>query len=108
MQRKGLADDAAKRWVGYLPRNFPNGETDISQTLRSAELDALTTDPDDRHVCALAIAPDADYLFTHDRGYLADRLAAHGVQVTPNQTRSSPPLSRSSRRPCSTFSAATH
>jgi predicted nucleic acid-binding protein len=86
MQRKGLADDAAQRWVDYLPMNFPNGETDISRTLHSAELDALTTDPDDRHVCALAIASDADYLFTHDRGYLADRLAAHGIKVTDPDT----------------------
>ncbi|MGH2912757.1 MAG: PIN domain-containing protein [Solirubrobacteraceae bacterium] len=82
MQRKGLTDDAAQRWVSYLHMNFPDGETDISQTPRTAELDALTTDPDDRHVCALAIASDADYLFTHDRGYLADRLATHGVEVT--------------------------
>jgi predicted nucleic acid-binding protein len=86
MQRKGLAEDAAQRWVDYLPRNFPDGETSIEQALRSAELDALTTDPGDRHVCALAIASDARYLFTHDRGYLRDRLARHGVQVTEPDT----------------------
>jgi predicted nucleic acid-binding protein len=81
MERKGLAADAAQRWVGYLSENFPDGETSIQEALLSSKPDALTTDPDDRHVCALAIASDADYLFTHDRGYLADGLAAHGVEV---------------------------
>lgn len=82
MQRKGLAEDVAQRWVEYLSRNFPNGETSIEEALRAAELDNLTNDPNDRHVCALAIASGADYLFTHDRGYLADRLADHGIKVT--------------------------
>jgi predicted nucleic acid-binding protein len=82
MQRKGLDDDAAQRWVDYLSEHFPGGETDITHTLRSTELDALSRDPGDRHVCALAIASDAAYLFTHDRGYLADGLASRGVEVT--------------------------
>lgn len=82
IERKGLDEDAAQRWVSYLSDNFPNGETRIEEALRSAELDALTNDPGDRHVCALAIASGADYLFSHDRGYLADGLAAHGVEVT--------------------------
>lgn len=38
-------------------------------------------------MCALAIASDASYLFTHDRGYLADRLAAaHEIEVTDPDT----------------------
>lgn len=82
IQRKGLDEDAAERWVSYLREKFPDGETDITQTLRSAELDALTSDPYDRHVCALAIASGAAHLFTHDRGYLVDGLASHGVEVT--------------------------
>lgn len=86
IERKGLAENAAQRWVGYLSDNFPNGEVSIEEALRSAELASLTTDPDDRHVCALAIASDASYLFTHDRGYLADRLAAHGIEVTNPDT----------------------
>ena len=86
MQRKGLAEDVAQRWVEYLSRNFPNGETNIEEALRAAELDNLTNDPNDRHVCALAIASGADYLFTHDRGYLADRLADHGIKVTGPDT----------------------
>jgi predicted nucleic acid-binding protein len=47
----------------------------------SAEVDlaALTSDPDDHHVCALTIAGHAELLLSHDRGYLRDGLAAHGV-----------------------------
>ena len=82
IRRKGLAEDVAQRWVDYLSENFPNGETDIGEVLSSAELDTLTSDPDDRHVCALAIAADADFLFTHDRSYLRDRLIAHGIEVS--------------------------
>lgn len=81
VERKGLAEAVAKRWVDYLPAAFPAGRTDIEEALASAELDNLTTDPGDRHICALAIASGADYLFTHDRGYLRDGLLAHGVNV---------------------------
>lgn len=81
VHRKGLVKDVAQRWVDYLPKNFPAGRTDIEGELTSAQLDVLTSDPGDRHVCALAIASGADYLFTHDRGYLRDGLMAHGVQV---------------------------
>ena len=81
VQRKGLSEDVARRWVRYLPENFPDGRTGIEGALMWAELDALTSDPGDRHVCALAIAPGAAYLFTHDRGYLRDGLMVHGVEV---------------------------
>lgn len=86
IQRKGLAEDVAQRWVDHLSQTFPAGETDISETLRSVDLDTLTSDPDDHHVCALAIASGADYLFTHDRGYLVERLAGYGVEVTDPDT----------------------
>lgn len=82
VQRKGLTDDVAQRWVDYLSENFSAGRIDIGEALTSVELDALTSDPGDRHVCALVIASDAHYLFTHDRGYLRDRLTAHGIAVT--------------------------
>jgi hypothetical protein len=37
-------------------------------------------------VCALAVAADADYLLTHDRGYLRDGLERYEVQViTPDE-----------------------
>jgi predicted nucleic acid-binding protein len=82
MQRKGLAPDVAQRWVDYLPHNFPAGRTSIDEALKSSELASLTRDPDDRHVCALAVASGAVYLFTHDRGYLRDAL-----QVRSRPTR---------------------
>jgi hypothetical protein len=49
--------------------------------LSSEQLGALTADPDDRHVCALAIAGQARYLFTRDRGYLREALKEHGIEV---------------------------
>jgi predicted nucleic acid-binding protein len=37
-------------------------------------------------VCALAVAANADCLFTHDRGYLSDGLARYRVRViTPDE-----------------------
>lgn len=42
----------------------------------------LTRDPGDEHVVALAVIGCADYLFTHDRGYLAVALAAHNITLT--------------------------
>jgi predicted nucleic acid-binding protein len=81
IQRKGLAEEVAQRWVGYLPQSFPAGRTSIDEALGSGDLASLTVDPDDRHVCALAIASSADYLFTHDRGYLRDALETRGIEV---------------------------
>lgn len=81
MERKGLTSPAAQRWVDYLAESFPSGKVRIEEGLVAAELATLTADPEDRHVCALAIAGRADYLFTHDRGYLAAALRAHGIKV---------------------------
>jgi predicted nucleic acid-binding protein len=77
--RKGLPAHAAARWVSYLQTAFPAGRVDISDALADDTLSGLTSDPDDRHVCALAVASNADYLFTADRGYLRDKLANIGV-----------------------------
>lgn len=46
------------------------------------DVETFTDDPDDHHVCVLAIASRASYLFTHDRGYLREALRGHGVEVT--------------------------
>ena len=82
VEKKGLSEDAAARWVGYLPQNFPDGEADLTGAAASVDLSALTDDPDDHHVCQLAIASGAAYLFTHDRGYLRSALYGHGVEVS--------------------------
>jgi predicted nucleic acid-binding protein len=82
VEKKGLSEDAAARWVGYLPQNFPDGEQDLAGLPADVDLGALTDDPDDHHVCHLAIASGATCLFTHDRGYLREALQGHGIEVT--------------------------
>jgi predicted nucleic acid-binding protein len=72
-EKKGLTEKVAARWVDYLPRNFPDGRTDVAG-VGDVDVETLTDDPDDHHVCALAIASRASYLFTHDRGYLREAL----------------------------------
>jgi predicted nucleic acid-binding protein len=81
VEKKGLPSDVAQRWVDYLPQNFPAGHTKIDEALSTTDLSSLTSDPGDHHVCALAIASNADYLFTHDRGYLREGLRRHDVEV---------------------------
>lgn len=41
MERKGLADHVAERWVGYLRENFASGHTSTENVLSSEQLDAL-------------------------------------------------------------------
>ncbi len=81
VEKKGFANDVAQRWVAYLPQNFPAGQTKIDEALSTVDLASLTSDPGDHHVCALALAANADYLFTHDRGYLREGLRRHGIEV---------------------------
>ncbi len=88
IERKPLTPEQASRWVGYLRNAFPNGRVDLATV--SIDPTTLSTDPADAHVCALALAGDASYLFTFDRGYLREALAAHSVQVlTPDELLSS-------------------
>lgn len=81
IEGKPLQPHVAEAWVGHMPREFPTGRADISQIPHGLDLSTLTADPDDQHVCALAIAGEADWLFTFDRGYLRSALAGHGVHV---------------------------
>jgi predicted nucleic acid-binding protein len=78
---KGLPEQAAQRTVDYMRNAFPEGETDITAIPSGIDLSKLTKDEGDEHVCALALAAGADYLFTFDRGYLRATLKQHGVQV---------------------------
>lgn len=85
IEKKRIPPDSAQRWVDYLRRNFPAGRIDPEQAAVS-DLASLTSDPADTHVCALAVAANANYLFTHDRGYLRAGLKRHGVHViTPDE-----------------------
>jgi predicted nucleic acid-binding protein len=79
--RKGVSEAVAERWVGHLREAFPDQCIDTSKIPSEIDFDSLTSDPDDHHVCALAIAGQAALLLSHDRGYLRDGLAAHGVEV---------------------------
>lgn len=79
---KGLSAEVAESWVGHLPRTFPKGQVDLADLPDDVDLSALTKDPNDQFVCALAIAGGAQLLFTFDRGYLREPLQAYGVTVT--------------------------
>lgn len=81
IEKKGLPAESAGRWVEYLRRSFPAGRVAIERA-ELPDLTSLTRDPGDNHICALALAAKADYLFTHDRGYLRDALSRYGVRVT--------------------------
>lgn len=84
--KKRLTPDVAQRWVDRLPQNFPDGQVPIGEVFSSTDFSGLTSDPGDHHVCALVIASQARYLFTHDRGYLQDGLAQYGIEVTAPDT----------------------
>jgi predicted nucleic acid-binding protein len=86
VEKKRLPSDAAQRWANYLAQNFPNGRTRIDEALSTTDFSSLTSDLRDHHVCALAIAANAKYLFTHDRGYLRDGLQRHGIEVAAPDT----------------------
>lgn len=83
IERKPLTPEQAGRWVGYLREAFPGGRVDLATV--SVDAAAMSSDPADAHVCALAVGGNASYLFSFDRGYLRDALAVHGVDVvTPD------------------------
>jgi hypothetical protein len=75
---KPLPEAVGERWVGYMRESFPEGRVDIKTVDPGIDLSAMTRDPDDEHVCALALAGGASYLFTlslHVRSRLSARLA---------------------------------
>ena len=75
IDRKGLPDDAAEAWVDHMRREFPHGRVDPANVGDGLDVRSLTRDPEDVHVCALAIAGNAELLFTFDRGYLKEPFA---------------------------------
>jgi len=81
IEEKALHAEVAERWVGYLAESFPAGRVEIADAPAGLNFAELTADPDDHHVCALAVAGNADYLITRDQGYLPDGLRGHGVEV---------------------------
>lgn len=79
--RKALPAAAAARWVGYLREAFPHERVDLGALDADVNLGPLTSDPDDQHVCALAVAGGAELLLTFDHGYQRAELQALGVAV---------------------------
>ena len=81
IDRKPLPPRSAERWVSYLPSAFPEGRVDLGAASADVDFSSLTRDPDDEHVCALAIAGGASLLVTFDHGYDRTALRTHGVEV---------------------------
>ena len=79
--RKPLPAVAAARWVGYLREAFPRHRVDLDTLEAGVDLGSLTSDPDDQHICALAVAGGAELLLTFDHGYQQPALEALGVTV---------------------------
>lgn len=86
MARKPLPAAAAAQWVGYLRRAFPRERVDLATLDAGVALGSLTTDSEDEHVCALAVAGGAELLLTFDRGYQRVELQALGVAVLDPDT----------------------
>jgi predicted nucleic acid-binding protein len=82
VENKPMTPERAEQWVDYMRQAFPDGQTDISTLIDTVDLTQMTKDPNDHHVCALAVCAGAQYLFAHDAGYKAPGLAVHGVQLT--------------------------
>jgi len=68
VRRKPVSVEVADRWVGYLSSSFPEERVDLARDDLAAAASPATTDPDDAHVCALAIAGRAELLITADPG----------------------------------------
>lgn len=79
--RKLLPAAVAEQWVGYLREAFPQEHVDLGALEVGVDLGSLTRDPDDEHVCALALAGRAELLLTFDHGYRRAELEAFGVTV---------------------------
>jgi predicted nucleic acid-binding protein len=84
--RKPLPAAVAAQWVGYLREAFPRERVDVGMLDAGVDVESLTSDPDDRHVCALALAGGAELLLTFDHGYQHAALEAFGVTVLDPDT----------------------
>lgn len=81
VERKPVTEQVAERWVSYLREAFPDQRVEIERLPTGLDLNTLTADPGDHHVCALAIAGHADLLLTSDHGYHTEPLVEYGVRV---------------------------
>jgi predicted nucleic acid-binding protein len=74
MEDKDLDREHAGMWVGLMTDAFPAGRVDISKIPSDLDLSALTSDEDDQHICALAVAGGANYIFTFDKSFEVEGL----------------------------------
>jgi predicted nucleic acid-binding protein len=81
IEDKGLDPKRAAIWAGLIADVFPAGRVDISQIPPDLDLSTLTSDEDDYHICALAIAGSADFILTFDKKFNLDALQALGIQA---------------------------
>jgi predicted nucleic acid-binding protein len=86
MEEKGLSRENAELWVGLMTDAFPAGHVDITQVPPDLDLSALTSDEDDHHICALAVAGAADYLLTFDKSFKRPALRVLGIEVVEPDT----------------------
>jgi predicted nucleic acid-binding protein len=84
--RKALPVAVAARWVSYLREAFPQKRVDPDALEADVDLGSLTSDPDDEHGCALALAGGAELLLTFDHGYQRAALEAFGITVLDPDT----------------------
>jgi predicted nucleic acid-binding protein len=81
VEEKGLDRVRAEVWAGLMANAFPAGRVDISQIPSDLDLSALTSDEDDQHICALAVAGGADHILTFDKSFDQPALQALGISV---------------------------
>jgi predicted nucleic acid-binding protein len=81
VEDKGLSLENAELWVGLMTDAFPAGRIDIAQVPPGLNLATLTSDDGDQHICALAVAGAADYLFTFDKSFNRPALRALDIEV---------------------------
>src|SRR5437763_295358 len=82
-RHRGFSAVQAQRVAGFVRAGFPGCEISVTE-MRAfyAEALALVRDPRDAHVAALAVQARAALLLTFDRrGYLAEPLRRHGVEL---------------------------
>jgi predicted nucleic acid-binding protein len=81
IENKPVEEAVAERWVNYMRAAFPDGEVDIAALQDGLDLSHFTKDPADEHVCALALAANAAYLFTFDDGFYSPALSEYSISV---------------------------
>jgi predicted nucleic acid-binding protein len=81
IEQKGLSHEHAQLWVALMTDAFPAGRVDISKIPPDLDLSTLTSDEDDHHISALAVAGSADFILTFDKKFNLDALQALGIQA---------------------------